>query len=613
MLTCPQCHEQFPTGTAVCPHDGAALDDAAARDAARTAETVEAPHAPAVQAQAAAAAATASAPLPVVGPDAPTPIQRRRVVREEALSPTLRQDDLAAVELTGSSKERVAARDQSLGRPDAMVGRTLVDRFAITRKLGEGGMGAVYEARHTLIGKRVAIKILLDKYAQKESVIARLQQEARLASSIGHPNIVDITDFGKTEDGRTFVVMEYLDGESLAQLIGREGPLAPERALQISRQVADALTAAHGKGIVHRDIKPENVFLIHRDGKEFVKVVDFGISKHLKPGEEEEETPRLTQTGMVLGTPLYMSPEQARGEDSLDQRIDIYAVGVILYEMVTNEVPFRGTNYLGIISQVLTQDVVPPRLLRPDLAISEACERVILKAMAKNRDERYATMAELSADLDRLLSGDQNVVASIPAAGVASAVPAGARGPTLRGITTQLGRRQVPLLAVVAALVVLLGVGFGVAWLLTRGGERGSGAIDGAALAAATSQPASQPASAAASQPASQPAFVKVRIKTRPLGAVVRIGDRDYGPAPVEATLPRGDKPLQVRAQAAGHDDATDSFTPARDVSMTLALSEKKKPVRPGVRVGPAPTGTKAPGGPIDETAPSPYKPAPKK
>jgi eukaryotic-like serine/threonine-protein kinase len=592
MLTCPQCHESFPAGTATCPRDGSVLDGAAAQEAARTAETLEAP--------------------PGLGPDVLTPIlQKRRLGREDALSPTLRQDDLAAKELTGSSKERVAARDQALARPDAMVGRKLVDRFEITRKLGEGGMGAVYEARHTLIGKRVAIKILLDKYAQKESVIARLQQEARLASSIGHPNIVDITDFGKTEDGRTFVVMEYLDGESLAQLIGREGPLAPERALQVSRQVADALTAAHGKGIIHRDIKPENVFLIRRDGKEFVKVVDFGISKHVKPGDDEEETPRLTQTGMVLGTPLYMSPEQARGEDNLDQRIDIYALGVILYEMVTNEVPFRGTNYLGIISQVLTQDVVPPRLLRPDLAISEACERVILKAMAKSRDERYATMGEVAADLDRLLSGDQNVVASIPASGVASAAPSGSRGPTLRGMTTQVGKRQVPLLSVVLALVVLIGGGFATAWFLTRGTGPGGAALDDGSLLAAATQPASGPASGPASQAASQPAFVKVRIVTRPPGALVRIADRDYGPAPVEATLPRGAAPLHVHAQATGYEDAADTFTPLRDANMTLALSEKKRPIRVGVR--PAPTGTKSPGGPIDETAPSPYKKAPKK
>ena len=586
MLTCPQCHESYPAGTATCPRDGVALDGEAAREAARTAETVEASPGP--------------------GPKAPT-TPARRIVRDDALSPTLRQDDLAAKELTGSSKERVAARDQSLARPDAMVGRKLVDRFEITRKLGEGGMGAVYEARHTLIGKRVAIKILLDKYAQKESVIARLQQEARLASSIGHPNIVDITDFGKTEDGRTFVVMEYLDGESLAQLIGREGPLAPERALQISRQVADALTAAHGKGIIHRDVKPENVFLIQRDGKEFVKVVDFGISKHVKPGEEEE-TPRLTQTGMVLGTPLYMSPEQARGEDSLDQRIDIYALGVILYEMITNEIPFRGTNYLGIISQVLTQDVVPPRLLRPDLAISEACERVILKAMAKSRDERYSTMAELGADLDRLISGDQNVVAAIPSQGVASVAPPGARGPTLRGMTTQVGKRQVPLLSVILALVLLIGGGFAVAWVLTRGAGTNGTAAD-ALLAAAL--PASQPASAPASQAASHPALVKVRIVTRPPGALVRIATRDYGPSPVEATLPWGDRPLEVRAQATGYEDATDGFTPLRDANMTLALSEKKRSIRVGVR--PAPTGTKSPGGPIDETAPSPYKKAPKK
>jgi serine/threonine-protein kinase len=312
---------------------------------------------------------------------------------------------------------------------------------------------------------------------------------------------------------------------------------------------------------------------------------------------------------MVLGTPLYMSPEQARGEDSLDHRIDIYAVGVILYEMVTNEVPFRGTNYLGIISQVLTQDVVPPRLLRPDLAISEACERVILKAMAKSREERYGTMADLAADLDRLISGDQNVVASVPAQGVASFAPAGARGPTLRSVTTQVGKRQVPLLTVVATLVVLIGGGFAAAWVLTRGG--GPAAQDGGPLGAAT-QPASAPASGPASQAASQPAFVKVRIVTRPPGALVRIADRDYGPAPVEATLPRGERPLPVRAQATGYEDASDSLTPSRDANMTLALSEKKRPIRVGVRP-PAPTGTKSPGGPIDETAPSPYKKAPKK
>src|SRR5262249_19962569 len=175
------------------------------------------------------------------------------------------------------------------------------------------------------------------------------------------------------------------------------------------RQAADALGAAHQKDILHRDVKPENVFITRRNGKDFVKVLDFGISKAMKKPDEEEDSPRLTQTGMVLGTPLYMSPEQARGESELDERIDVYALGVIMYEALSGETPFRGTNYLGIINQVLTQQATPLRQLRPDLPLSEALERVVMKMMHKDRARRYAPMRDVVADIDRLLAGDQNV------------------------------------------------------------------------------------------------------------------------------------------------------------------------------------------------------------
>jgi serine/threonine-protein kinase len=238
----------------------------------------------------------------------------------------------------------------------SLVGMTLSERYRVTRQIGQGGMGAVYEAQHTVIGKRVAVKVLLDKHAKKDQVVARLKQEARLASSIGHKHIIDITDFGSTIDNRTFVVMEYLEGESLASAILREGQLDEARVIHIGAQVASALAAAHEKGVVHRDIKPENVFLMQRDGMDFVKVVDFGISKSMRP--EEEQDVRLTQTGMVLGTPLYMSPEQARGDEDLDHRIDIYALGVILYEAVTGQVPFKGKNYLNILTQVISSSAL---------------------------------------------------------------------------------------------------------------------------------------------------------------------------------------------------------------------------------------------------------------
>ncbi|HEY5937297.1 MAG TPA: serine/threonine-protein kinase, partial [Kofleriaceae bacterium] len=166
-----------------------------------------------------------------------------------------------------------------------LIGITLSNRYLVTRKVGQGGMGAVYEATHTLINKRVAVKVLLEKYAQREAIVARLKQEAQLASSIGNEHIIDITDFGTTDDGRTFVVMEFLEGESLAECLARETRLPEKRILKVIAQATAALAAAHAKGIVHRDIKPENLFLLRRQDKDFIKVVDFGISKSMRSSD----------------------------------------------------------------------------------------------------------------------------------------------------------------------------------------------------------------------------------------------------------------------------------------------------------------------------------------
>src|SRR5439155_17533428 len=206
-----------------------------------------------------------------------------------------------------------------------------------------------------------------------------------------------------TPDGRTYVVMEYLDGESLAECLAREQTLSEQRILRIVAQAAAALAAAHKEEIVHRDIKPENLFLLKRKDKndDFVKVVDFGISKSLRASSEEEEQPRLTQTGMVLGTPLYMSPEQARGDEDLDARVDIYALGVIMYEAACGRVPFAGANYLGVISQVLNNDPPPIRELRPEL--SDEFEAIVSRAMAKDRSHRYKDAQALLVDLGALL------------------------------------------------------------------------------------------------------------------------------------------------------------------------------------------------------------------
>jgi tRNA A-37 threonylcarbamoyl transferase component Bud32 len=445
---------------------------------------------------------------------------------------------------------------------DPLIGITLQGRYQVTRKIGEGGMGAVYEAQHTLIGKRVAVKVLLERYAQKTEIVARLQQEARLASAIGNEHIVDITDFGETEDGRTFVVMEYLEGESFADLIAREGPLSAERAIAIARQVADALGAAHQKGIVHRDVKPENIFLIRRNDKEFVKVVDFGISKILRPGDEELQ--RLTQTGMVLGTPLYMSPEQARGEEDLDHRIDIYALGVILYESVTGEVPFRGKNSLVIINQVLAADPRAPRDLRPDLGISEAFESVILHSMAKERGRRYQSMAELEKDLERLQAGELDVGPIIR-----EPQPGAQTGAFARKLSERW--MQVTALVVVAAATIIV---------MKASARATADPLPPVALVVPTI-----PVFAPASAPV--PTMVTLTFTSSPSGAEVDLMTADHGYAslgvtPIVKTVPRSDAPALYRVRLAGYrpvDDKPISLKTDQTTPLSLDPLPRQMPV----------------------------------
>jgi eukaryotic-like serine/threonine-protein kinase len=380
----------------------------------------------------------------------------------------------------------------SIPRPiaDPLIGTILADRYEIVRRIGEGGMGAVYEGRHIVLGRAVAVKVLLEKFLEKTELVARLLQEARMASAIGHENIVDVTDFGTTADGRSFVVMEFLEGEALAQLVIRDAPLAVDRCLRIARQVVSALGAAHEKGIVHRDVKPENVFLLRRGEQDFVKVVDFGVSKAVHTREEGAEMMRLTRTGMILGTPLYMSPEQARGGEDVDARADVWAVGVMLYECLTGEVPFRATNYLGVISQVLTQEVQPPSRLRPELGIPPAVESVVMRAMEKDRSRRYGSMAELERDIDRLLAGDPNVgLAAAPAEPPAEPRPTSARWH----------------LVIAGVLVVGLGLAFALARTEEEHRRAAREAAREAARAAAVETRGARPSPASASVPESTP------------------------------------------------------------------------------------------------------------
>ncbi len=285
-----------------------------------------------------------------------------------------------------------------------LVGQTLSDRYEIKKLLGAGGMGAVYLAEHVLMHKRVAIKVLHADMSRNAEILARFEREAVAAAHIDHPHVAHATDFGRTEDGSFFLVLEYLEGPTLRDVI-REGPLAPVRALHITRQIALALGRAHDMGIIHRDMKPENVMLVSRDGDpDFVKILDFGIAKVSveavsKNGAEAGAV--LTRLGTIFGTPEYMAPEQAVG-DAVGPAADLYAVGIMLYEMLTGYLPFEADDPQAYLSlHVLT--AVPPMSERaPGVTVPGPVEAMVRRLLEKQVPQRLATGAELASAIDAL-------------------------------------------------------------------------------------------------------------------------------------------------------------------------------------------------------------------
>jgi eukaryotic-like serine/threonine-protein kinase len=278
---------------------------------------------------------------------------------------------------------------------DPLVGRQVDGRYEVLALLGEGGMGQVYQVRHISLDRHFAMKLLRRELARDEELAARFIDEARATASIRHPNIVQITDFGKLAEGLPYFVMELLRGETLGRVIKAGGPIPAARAVRILEQVASALGAAHAAGVVHRDLKPENVFLVGGmaggRASDDVRVVDFGAAKIVGSS-------RVTRQGIVFGTPHYMSPEQASGQP-VDHRADIYALGVIMYEMFTGRVPFEADTYMGVLTQHMFVQPVPPSQVSPAVRELGVLEEITLTCLAKKPEERYATMADLGAAL----------------------------------------------------------------------------------------------------------------------------------------------------------------------------------------------------------------------
>ncbi|CAN5572928.1 hypothetical protein BH10CYA1_BH10CYA1_21670 [soil metagenome] len=344
---------------------------------------------------------------------------------------------------------------------DLLVGARVANRYYVLSVLGHGGMSVVYKAK--VMGKNskiVALKTLRTQGLNDELIVKRFQREAELLSKLNHPRIVQVYDYGTTVRGQPYFVMDYLTGVNLAEFLKIQGPLSVEKFRDIFSQVCGAVDHAHRCGVIHRDLKPGNIMLCKADGQsDFVKVVDFGIARF------EEEAQRLTRLGEVWGSPIYMSPEQCMGAP-LDARSDIYSIGVVMYEALTGQVPFLGRNYVDTMTQQISTAARPLTEIRPDLNLSAKVDSIVLRALSKEPDTRYQTMAELRDDIEKSISRPLKMEKSY--SGMAAVqTPKNAR--SMRATAIKQEQRlelKGKLLTVVLTVVLLVAVVFG--WMRYR-------------------------------------------------------------------------------------------------------------------------------------------------
>jgi len=514
----------------------------------------------------------------------------------------------------------------SIEAVDPLVGTLVAERYRVEKRLGQGGMGTVYVAEHLGIGKRVALKCLNPEYAANAMVVERFLREARLATAAGNEHIVDVTDIGKLPDGAPFIVMELLEGRELGDALAQDGPFVIGRAVRILRQACDALAAAHDKGIVHRDLKPDNLFLAKRTrDPEFVKVLDFGISKLTESGKVQ----KLTGTGMTLGTPHYMSPEQAQGLPSVDHRTDVYALGVILYELLVGELPFDEETFPMLVVAIVTRDAPSVRVRRKDVPFE--LDAVVQRCLAKDPELRPQSVAELAALLEPFekLEPKPELIEKIgeratlrPGSGGDASTQVGKRTPsaartgelvgsedvtqdalpsprvstsTASGSATQPAPTIAPTIAPRGTMFVL-GLGLALAgagaivWIVRGDHDEPADATNEATSDAGTianvATDAGRPSEGDAGVPARSDVAaseVRFRILAAPRDAKIFLDDVEF-PNPLDLRRTRREVPVRLRIEREGYATIEQLVVLDRDVELVHTLEVAPSTPRAGTR-----------------------------